>query len=294
VQALTPVTLSLGASPTSTSAGQAVALTATTLPRVDAGTVTFDLVAGTATTRLGSAPVDAQGVATLTTSVLPAGTDQVKATYTPPATLPVTSASATTTVSVAKDIPTITVTGPRSLVAGSRATYGVAVTSGGQPVTSGTVELALGSSTTSAQLGPNGVAQLTIVVPGTPGTATLTASYGGSASVAPGSASLGVTIARVTPATGGSSASTTTTSSSSVSASTQPGPMGSQSSSSASAASASANSSIAVPSVATGEPFASGWWWVLSGATVVSGGIVLGGTLRRRSRHWGSALGNHR
>jgi hypothetical protein len=68
-------TLALAASVSSAVSGQPVSFTATVAAA--AGTVTFS----DGTTQLGTVPVDGSGMATLTTSALPAGPNAITATY---------------------------------------------------------------------------------------------------------------------------------------------------------------------------------------------------------------------
>ena len=78
--ALTATSTAIGAAPSSTVYGQSVTLTATVAAQGSTtptgGTVTFT----SGTTTLGSASLVA-GTATLATTLLPAGTDQVTASY---------------------------------------------------------------------------------------------------------------------------------------------------------------------------------------------------------------------
>ena len=76
--ALPATTTTLVAAPTSIVAGDTVTLTATVTPSTATGNVNF-FVGGT--TALGSSALNSSGVAVLTTTSLPAGTDSVTATY---------------------------------------------------------------------------------------------------------------------------------------------------------------------------------------------------------------------
>jgi hypothetical protein len=121
----------LVASPTSTTAGQTVTLTATVSaadagsdPSGPAGTVTFDSCptsACTSGTPLGTASVGAGGVATLTTSSLPVGSNLIEAVYGGSGTDFGGSTSPVVTVTVAAATAPATTTPTTSRATGSSA-----------------------------------------------------------------------------------------------------------------------------------------------------------------------------
>jgi hypothetical protein len=93
-----PTTTALSSTPNPSSSGQAVTLTAqvtTTGPAMPTGSVTFR----NGTTTIGTAALNASGIANLTTKGLPVGSDQLTATYTGSA-MSSTSVSATVTQTV--------------------------------------------------------------------------------------------------------------------------------------------------------------------------------------------------
>ncbi len=115
--------------------GQSVTFTAT-LPTDVTGTVTF----ANGTTSLGTSPVT-NGVATLTTAVLPAGSDLIKATYNGDTNNSTATASLTQTVN--KTTPAITVTTSGPSTAGSPVTITTTLPVG----TTGTVTFTSGGTT---------------------------------------------------------------------------------------------------------------------------------------------------
>ena len=191
-------TTTLTASAPSIVAGASETLTATVKSgsaAVTSGTVTF----ASGATSIGAAAVNAQGVATLSTTNLPVGTDSVTASFVPSVNY-TASASLAVTVTVAPlaAIPPVTTT--TSLVSSSSViTVGQSVTltatvkAGGIPVSSGTVTFASGgTSIGAAMVSASGVATLTTTnLP--VGTDSVTASFVASATAA-ASTSAAVTV----------------------------------------------------------------------------------------------------
>jgi hypothetical protein len=168
--------------------GQSVTFTAT-LPTGVTGTVTFTSGA----TALGTSTL-AGGAATVTTSSLPGGSDPVTATYNGDASN--NSATATLTQVVSKNATTITVStsGPSTygdpvtitvtLPPGTTGT--VTITSGGNPVGTGTINPVTGTVTITTSTLPVG-------------TDPITATYGGDTNNSPGTGSTTQTVSKATP-----------------------------------------------------------------------------------------------
>jgi Bacterial Ig-like domain (group 3)/FG-GAP-like repeat len=162
------ITLSSSANPSVTN--QSVTFTAT-LPANVTGIVTF--IAGS--TILGS-PVLSNGVATVTTSTLPAGAEAITATYNGDSNNNAASASLTQTVN--KTTPTVTVTTSGPSIFGSSVTITASVsggTTGNIAFTSGGVTLGSGPINPATET----VSITTTVLP--VGSDLITASYGGDA-----------------------------------------------------------------------------------------------------------------
>ncbi len=144
------------------------------------GVVTF-LANGIA---VGSATLGAGGVASTTTSVLPVGSDSLRAVYNGDANNALSASSpATIIVEPPRSATTVSVAGTTAIVAGGRATFTAAVLSDqGSPAPTGTVTFALDNGTTvSAKLNA-GQTATTSLIPSSAGTHTLTATYLGDAS----------------------------------------------------------------------------------------------------------------
>jgi len=168
--------------------GQSVTFTAT-LPAGVTGTVTFTSGA----TTLGTSTLTG-GVATATTSSLPAGSDPITATYSGDGNN--NSATATLTQVVTKNPTTVTVStsGPSTygdpvtitvtLPPGTTGT--VTITSGGNPVGTGTINPATGTATITTS---------TLPVGNDP----ITATYGGDTNNGPGTGTTTQTVSKETP-----------------------------------------------------------------------------------------------
>ncbi|HET6929294.1 MAG TPA: Ig-like domain repeat protein [Candidatus Acidoferrum sp.] len=184
--ALTATTTILVASPNPATSGQQVTLTATVSPTPTGsptGTVNFY----NGSTLLGTATVNASGVATMTTSSLPVGTNSLSATYSGNTNF-ATSTSSTLTENVTgaalTATTTILVASPNPATSGQQVTLTATVspTPTGSPT--GTVSFYNGSTLLgTATVNASGVATLT-GLNFSPGTAGITAVYSGNASFA--------------------------------------------------------------------------------------------------------------
>ena len=185
-------TSSLTSSPNPSLTGSPVTFTDTLLPGDATGTVTFT----SGSTTLGTSAVTG-GVATLTNSMLPLGSDLVTATYNGDGNY--NSSVATLTQTVAKTTPTVTVSTPGSSIFGQSVTITASVPAGPTgtiTMTSGGVTL--GSGTITSSNGTVTVTTTTLPV----GSDLITATYGGDATnnVATGTATQMVTKASPTEA----------------------------------------------------------------------------------------------
>ena len=176
----TPTTLVLSTSTASAKVGQSVTLTATLSPfgggSTNGETVTFS----SGSTSLGSAPLT-NGVATLTTTSLPAGTDSVTASYPGDATYAAsTAASAQVVMSQASTTLALTAA-PTAATTGQSVTLTATLTpfSAGTNTTTGeTVTFSSGSTTLGTAALAGGVATLATTSLPT-GTDSVTATYAG-------------------------------------------------------------------------------------------------------------------
>lgn len=149
--------------------GQSVTFTDTISPTAATGTVTFT----SGSTTLGTSAVS-NGVATVSTTTLPAGSDPITATYSGDSNY--TTSVATLTQTVNKNTPTVTVTTSGPSTYGSPVSITATVSSGA----TGTVTFTSGSlNLGSGTLSGGKVTISTSVLPA--GTDTITASYGGDA-----------------------------------------------------------------------------------------------------------------
>jgi hypothetical protein len=181
-------TMSLGSSPNPSTYGQSVTLTAT-LPTNATGTVNFAFGA----TTLGTGNVT-NGVATLSTTTLPVGSDGITATYNGDANN--STAVATENQTVNKGTPTVTVTAPATSTYGSSVTITASVptgVTGSVTITSGGVTL--GSGTFSAGSSTVTVTTSTLPVGGD----TITAYYVGDGNNNPATGSTTITVSKGTP-----------------------------------------------------------------------------------------------
>ncbi|WP_406694032.1 Ig-like domain-containing protein [Singulisphaera sp. Ch08] len=179
-------TTSLAAAPTASVFGQPVTLTATVIAsdpgQLDSPTGTVEFFNGS--TSLGTATI-LGGIATLSTTALPAGSDAVTARYNGDAEF-ASSTSPAITVTVAKSNTTTTLNvAPTSSVIGQAVTLTttVAAVSPGSGTPTGTVEFFSGITSLGTATLANGVATLTtLVLP--LGNDSITAKYLGSANFA--------------------------------------------------------------------------------------------------------------
>jgi FtsP/CotA-like multicopper oxidase with cupredoxin domain len=178
-------TTTLTASATAVNVGTAVTFTATVTGPAGVGTPTGTVTFKNGATTLGTATLDGNGTATFTTSALPAGTDSVTATYEGSATFD-TSTSSAVAINVTQ-VPTTTAltASATTLTAGSNVTLTASVSASGSPVTSGSVTFFNGTTALgNATLNSSGTATYTTnALP--VGSDSITAQYGGSASLAP-------------------------------------------------------------------------------------------------------------
>jgi hypothetical protein len=141
---------------------------------VTTGTVTFT---EGATTLAADVPVDGSGQATFTTSSLTAGSHPITATYSGTAAFGTSSGAVTQIVNKAV---TATALGssPNPSVVGAPVTFTATVTSGGNPVTTGTVTFAEGATTLAADVPVDGAGQATFTTSAlTAGSHDITATY---------------------------------------------------------------------------------------------------------------------
>ncbi len=184
-----PTTTVISSNPNPSSYGQAVTLTAqvtTSGPSSPTGSVTFR----NGTTALGATAVNGSGIATLTTKLIPLGSNQLTATY---GGSPIngTSASAPITQNVNQAVISMTLTStPNPSIAGNSVTLTAKLTShGGLPVASA-VTFSYGSSTLGAA-NINGAGVATFSTAALPqGSDQVTATYAGSNDYGPATASL--------------------------------------------------------------------------------------------------------
>ena len=200
-------TTTLTASPTQANAGQSVTMTATVAAKsgsTPAGTVTFL----NGTTTLGTGTLNGSGVATFSTTSLPAGTDSITASYAGNTTdaASVSSAVSVTINSSAAVATTTTLTAsPTQTNAGQNVTLTATVAAKSGSTPAGTVTFLNGTTTLgTGTLNGSGVATFsTTSLPA--GTDSITASYAGNTTDAASvSSAVSVTI-------NSSTASTTTT-----------------------------------------------------------------------------------
>jgi hypothetical protein len=183
------VASTLTSSPNPSLPGSPVTLT-DTLPNNVTGTVTFT----NGTTALGTSTVT-NGVATLTTSTLPTGSDLITATYGGDGNF--NSSVATVTQTVAKTVPTLTVSTPGPSVFGNPVTITASVPAGPTgtiTITSGGVTL--GSGTITSSNGTVTVTTTTLPV----GSDTITATYGGDTTNGSATGTTTQTVTKASPA----------------------------------------------------------------------------------------------
>ena len=159
-----------------------------TLPAGVTGTVTFT----SGTTVIGTGNVT-NGVATITTSTLPGGSDPIVATYNGDTNNGTSSATLTQTVNMATPTVTVTTSGPS--VFGNPVTVTATVPTG----VTGTVIITSGGTTLgTGTVGPNNT--VTVTTSSLPvGTDTITASYGGDTNNNPATGTTNQTVAKTLP-----------------------------------------------------------------------------------------------
>jgi len=189
------------ASSTSTSTfGSTVTLTYTA-PAVNGvyptGTVTFTTVSGGSTITLGTGTINASGVATLTTTALPVGSDTVTGSY--PGDTNFVAATATSAVTVSKSTAADTLTTSNAAPAFGASvtlTYTVPAVNNVQPT--GTVTLTTVSNGNTITLGsgtPNASGVVTVNTTALPvGSDTVTGAYPGDSDYSAGSAAVAETV----------------------------------------------------------------------------------------------------
>ena len=209
--ALPASTTTLQASPTSANPGQNVTLTATVTSQSGTNTPTGTVTFYNGTTSLGTATLDSSGVATFSTTTLPAGSDSITASYGGDS-KDSSSVSQAVTVLVAQSTVGTTTSLSASatqLAPGQSVTFTAKVApQSGSNVATGTVTFLDGTTSLgTAQLNASGVATFSSTSLAV-GTHSITASYGGDSKDA-GSASTAVSVT-VIAAQGGALPTTTT------------------------------------------------------------------------------------
>ncbi len=188
-------TTTLTATPDPQTTGLNVVLTATVAETtggaaVPSGTVNFY----NGTTLIGPGTVNSSGIATLTTTILPVGNDSLMATYVGNINYATSSGSTTETITApAATATTLAVTPSPSATYGTSVKLTATVTSGGSPVTSGTVNFYNGSTLlgTGTLTGSGSATLSTTTLP--VGTDSLTASYAAQGNYGASSSSPAVT-----------------------------------------------------------------------------------------------------
>ena len=201
--ALTASQVTLAATPNPAIVGQSVAITATIAPTgsvAPTGTVNFFLNG----TPLGSSTVNSPGVATFSSSTLPAGSDSINVTYSGDSTYPAGgSNSVTLTVNPAAKTSTVTtLASSLNPVTTSQAITLTATVTATSGTPTGTVTFFDGgASIGSATLGSSGTVTLQLNSM-TSGSHTLTAQYGGDSNFSLSTSSpVAETVNSLTPAT---------------------------------------------------------------------------------------------
>ena len=201
---LPATTTALTATPTSGTAGQSVALTATVTSQsgthTPTGTVTF-MQAGSS---IGTATLNASGIAGLSTTTLPAGADAITAAYGGDAADAGSASSAVTVNITSNAVPTsTTLTASATQVApGQTVNLTARVTAQSGAIPTGTVTFLYESTpVATTQLDSNGVASISGAVPPS-GSYSITASYGGNSNDASSvSSAVTLTVAQTMVAT---------------------------------------------------------------------------------------------
>ena len=179
VSAAQPTTTTVTSSVNPSTVGQPVTFTATVTSGgnpVTTGTV--DFTEG-ATTLADDVPVNASGQATFTTSTLTEGSHTITATYSGTPAFESSSGSVTQVVQRAATSTVLTSSVNPSTV-GQPVTFTATVTSGGNPVTTGTVDFTEGATTLADDVPVNASGQATFTTSTlTEGSHTITATYSG-------------------------------------------------------------------------------------------------------------------
>ncbi len=180
-----PTTTTLTSNAASANAGAAIQLTAKVGVAAGAtanGVITGQVTFSSGSTLLGSAPVNASGIATLSVNSLPVGTDGIMAVYAGDSNyLTSTSSALIETISVAA--LGLTLSGPASVDVATASTFSVLLNVTG-PAPTGAITLRDGNNTLSAQAATaNGTYTFTTASLSL-GTHTLIASYGGDSNYA--------------------------------------------------------------------------------------------------------------
>ncbi len=177
--------------------GESVTFTATVTSGgnpVTTGTVQFSDGA----TPLGTpVAVDGSGEATFTTSSLTVGSHTITADYSGTATLSPASDNLTQAVRAITDVALVSDNNPST--DGESVTFTATVTSGGSPVTTGTVQFSDGATPLGAPVAVNGSGEATFTTSSlTVGSHTITADYSGTATLSPASDNLTQTVRAIT------------------------------------------------------------------------------------------------
>lgn len=196
-----PTTTALTASPNPSTYGQSLTLSATVTSGgspVTTGSVQFS-DGGTA---LGApVAVNGSGVATLTTSSLGVGSHPITATYGGTAELATSSGTVTQIVNRAATVTRLTSSLNPSRV-GEGVTFTAAVTSGGDPLTTGSVQFTVDGTDMGAPLALNGSGQATYTTGAlAAGTHTITATYVQNTNYATSDDDLDQVVAKITTTT---------------------------------------------------------------------------------------------
>ena len=180
--ALPASTTTLQASPTSANAGQSVTLTATVTSQSGTNTPTGTVTFYNGSTALGTATLNSSGVATFSTTTLPAGSDSITAAYGGDSNAAGSTSQAVTVTITSVVVPSNTVlaASATAVTTGQSVTFTATITpQSGSNVPTGTVTFLDGTTTLgTGTLNASGVATFSTSSLAV-GTQSITASYGG-------------------------------------------------------------------------------------------------------------------